>query len=81
MEQNGNKAGKIPAIHNFYTERLISNWSHRHIAYIASGNPTGVSRDSQYAYHQERLLRKAGVHTPRFFIRYGTAKEKRLYIF
>ena len=35
MEQHGYKTGKIPATHNFNTEKLISNWSHRHIAYIA----------------------------------------------
>jgi len=35
MATNGYKAGKIPATHNFDKEKLISNWSHRHIAFIA----------------------------------------------
>jgi len=34
MEANGYKTGKIPATHNFDKEKLISNWSHRHIAFI-----------------------------------------------
>jgi len=43
MEQNGYKAGKIPATHNFDTEKLISNWSHRHIAYIAGMGTFGIN--------------------------------------
>ncbi|MDR1353781.1 MAG: hypothetical protein LBK05_10920, partial [Treponema sp.] len=43
MEQSGNKAGKIPATHNFDTERLISDWSHRHIAYIAGMGTFGMN--------------------------------------
>ena len=35
MNKNRYKAGKIPATHNFDEEKLISNWSHRHIAHIA----------------------------------------------
>jgi len=43
MEQNGYKTGKIPATHNFYVEKLISNWSHRHIAYIAGIGTFGIN--------------------------------------
>jgi epoxyqueuosine reductase QueG len=43
MEKSGNKAGKIPATHNFDTERLISNWSHRHIAHIAGMGTFGIN--------------------------------------
>ena len=43
MEQNGYKAGKIPATHNFNKEKLISNWSHRHIAYMAGLGTFGMN--------------------------------------
>lgn len=43
MEKNGYKAGKIPATHNFDTEKLISNWSHRHIAHIAGLGTFGIN--------------------------------------
>jgi epoxyqueuosine reductase QueG len=43
MEQSGFKAGKIPATHNFDTEKLVSNWSHRHIAYIAGIGTFGIN--------------------------------------
>ena len=43
MEQNRYKAGKIPATHNFDAEKLISNWSHRHIAYIAGLGTFGIN--------------------------------------
>jgi epoxyqueuosine reductase QueG len=43
MEQNGYKTGKIPATHNFDVEKLISNWSHRHIAYIAGIGTFGIN--------------------------------------
>ena len=43
MEKNGYKAGKILATHNFDTEKLISNWSHRHIAYIAGIGTFGIN--------------------------------------
>jgi epoxyqueuosine reductase QueG len=43
MEKNGYKTGKIPATHNFDMEKLISNWSHRHIAYIAGIGTFGVN--------------------------------------
>jgi len=43
MTQNGWKTGKIPATHNFDTENLISNWSHRHIAYIAGLGTFGIN--------------------------------------
>ena len=43
MEKNGYKTGKIPATHNFDEEKLISNWSHRHIAYIAGIGTFGIN--------------------------------------
>jgi len=43
MEQNGYKAGKIPATHNFDAKILMSNWSHRHIAFIAGIGTFGVN--------------------------------------
>jgi epoxyqueuosine reductase QueG len=43
MEQNGYKVGKIPATHNFDKDKLISNWSHRHIAYIAGIGSFGIN--------------------------------------
>jgi len=43
MEQNGYKTGKIPATHNFDDRKLISNWSHRHIAYIAGLGTFGIN--------------------------------------
>jgi epoxyqueuosine reductase QueG len=43
MEKNGYKTGKIPATHNFDAKKLISNWSHRHIAYIAGIGTFGIN--------------------------------------
>ena len=43
MMQNGYKTGKIPATHNFDVNKLISNWSHRHIAYIAGIGTFGAN--------------------------------------
>ena len=43
MQKNGYKAGKIPATHNFDTEKLVSNWSHRHLAYIAGIGTFGIN--------------------------------------
>ena len=43
MAENGYKAGKIPATHNFDKEKLISNWSHRHIAWIAGLGTFGIN--------------------------------------
>jgi epoxyqueuosine reductase QueG len=43
MEKNGYKAGKIPATHNFNKEILMSNWSHRHIAYLACIGTFGIN--------------------------------------
>ncbi|MDR2740089.1 MAG: hypothetical protein LBB68_09720 [Treponema sp.] len=43
MRQHGYKAGKIPATHNFDVKKLISNWSHRHIAYIAGMGTFGIN--------------------------------------
>ena len=43
MGQKGYKVGKIHATHNFNPEELISNWSHRHIAYIAGIGTFGIN--------------------------------------
>jgi epoxyqueuosine reductase QueG len=43
MKKNGYKTGKIPATHNFDADKLISNWSHRHIAYIAGLGTFGIN--------------------------------------
>jgi epoxyqueuosine reductase QueG len=43
MNQNGYKTGKIPAAHNFDVEKLISRWSHRHIAYMAGIGTFGMN--------------------------------------
>jgi epoxyqueuosine reductase QueG len=44
MGKNGYKAGKISATtHNFDVKKIISNWSHRHIAYIAGIGTFGVN--------------------------------------
>jgi epoxyqueuosine reductase QueG len=43
MGENGYKTGKIPATHNFDTKKLISDWSHRHIAYIAGIGTFGIN--------------------------------------
>jgi epoxyqueuosine reductase QueG len=39
----GAESGKIPATHNFDENRLISDWSHRHIAWIASLGSFGMN--------------------------------------
>ena len=43
MKKNGYNTGKIPATHNFDERKLISNWSHRHIAYIAGMGTFGIN--------------------------------------
>ena len=43
MKNNGCKTGKIPATHNFNEKTLISNWSHRHLAYIAGIGTFGIN--------------------------------------
>jgi len=43
MDKNGYKTGKIPATHNFNEKTLISNWSHRHIAFIAGIGTFGIN--------------------------------------
>ena len=43
MTKKGYKTGKIPATHNFDKDKLISNWSHRHIAYIAGIGTFGIN--------------------------------------
>ena len=43
MERNGYKTGKIPATQNFDEKKLVSNWSHRHIAYIAGIGTFGIN--------------------------------------
>jgi epoxyqueuosine reductase QueG len=43
LAKHGYRVGKIPATHNFDTDRLISDWSHRHIAYIAGIGTFGIN--------------------------------------
>jgi epoxyqueuosine reductase QueG len=43
LKKHGYRVGKIPATHNFDTNRLISDWSHRHIAYIAGIGTFGIN--------------------------------------
>jgi epoxyqueuosine reductase QueG len=43
LAKKGYKTGKIPATHNFDPKKLISNWSHRHIAYIAGLGTFGIN--------------------------------------
>jgi len=43
MIKNGYRAGKIPATHNFDTKKIVSNWSHRHIAYLAGMGTFGIN--------------------------------------
>ena len=43
MKNSGYETGKIPATHNFNEKTLISNWSHRHIAYIAGIGTFGIN--------------------------------------
>ncbi|MDR2484158.1 MAG: hypothetical protein LBD55_02040 [Treponema sp.] len=43
LQKTGNRAGKIPATHNFDETTLISDWSHRHIAYIAGLGTFGIN--------------------------------------
>ncbi len=43
MEDLGFKATIIPATHNFNEEKLISDWSHRHVAYIAGLGKFGLN--------------------------------------
>jgi epoxyqueuosine reductase QueG len=43
LNETGYRVGKIPATHNFDRIKLISNWSHRHIAYIARLGTFGIN--------------------------------------
>jgi epoxyqueuosine reductase QueG len=43
LEKLGHKTSIIPATHNFDTERLISDWSHRHVAVIAGLGKFGLN--------------------------------------
>lgn len=43
FQSRGAATGKIPATHNFDEERLLSDWSHRHIAYIAGLGSFGLN--------------------------------------
>lgn len=39
----GYSVGKIPATHNFDGKTLVSNWSHRHLAYLSGIGSFGVN--------------------------------------
>lgn len=43
MEKSGEQAVTIPATHNWIEDKLVSNWSHRHIAYIAGLGQFGLN--------------------------------------
>ncbi|MDR1242786.1 MAG: epoxyqueuosine reductase [Deltaproteobacteria bacterium] len=43
MWSNNFSVGKLPATHNFDEKTLMSNWSHRHIAYIAGLGTFGLN--------------------------------------
>lgn len=43
LQQLGYKTSVIPATHNFDSKKLISNWSHRHVAFIAGLGKFGVN--------------------------------------
>jgi len=43
MNKAGYTVGKIPATHNFDKKTLISNWSHRHIAYLSGLGSFGIN--------------------------------------
>ncbi|HNX60797.1 MAG TPA: epoxyqueuosine reductase, partial [Spirochaetota bacterium] len=40
---HGYRTGKIPATHNFDKVKLISRWSHRHIAHLAGLGTFGIN--------------------------------------
>ncbi|MDR0624280.1 MAG: hypothetical protein LBG10_07595 [Treponema sp.] len=43
LRQEGSHAGLIPATHNFDEKKLISRWSHRHIAFLAGLGSFGLN--------------------------------------
>jgi epoxyqueuosine reductase QueG len=43
MRKNGHKAGRISVIHSFDTKKLITTWSHMHIAYLAGMGTFGIN--------------------------------------
>ena len=44
LERMGFKSAVLPPTHNFDEEKLISDWSHRHVAYIAGLGTFGLNR-------------------------------------
>ncbi|HKL12371.1 MAG TPA: epoxyqueuosine reductase [Halanaerobiales bacterium] len=43
LNNQGYNSSIIPATHNFYEDKLISDWSHRHAAYIAGLGTFGIN--------------------------------------
>ncbi|MGL4772527.1 MAG: epoxyqueuosine reductase [Clostridium sp.] len=43
LEKHGHTATTTPATHNFDSEKLISDWSHRHVAYIGGLGKFGLN--------------------------------------
>jgi epoxyqueuosine reductase QueG len=43
MRKSGHKAGKISVIHSFDTKKMVSTWSHMHIAHIAGMGTFGIN--------------------------------------
>jgi epoxyqueuosine reductase QueG len=43
LQESGYSLEVVPATHNFDTEKLMSDWSHRHVAYIAGLGKFGLN--------------------------------------
>jgi len=43
LKENGHESATVPATHNFLPEKCISDWSHRHAAYIAGLGTFGIN--------------------------------------
>jgi epoxyqueuosine reductase QueG len=43
LEKFGEKAVAVPATHNWIEDKLVSNWSHRHVAYVAGLGKFGLN--------------------------------------
>ena len=43
LQEHGAKAATVPATHNWIEDTLISNWSHRHVAFIAGLGRFGLN--------------------------------------
>ncbi|MCJ7751437.1 MAG: S-layer homology domain-containing protein, partial [Armatimonadetes bacterium] len=48
LEKEGFRSADLPPTHNFDTETLMSDWSHKHIAYIADASVVQGYPDGTY---------------------------------